>query len=72
MTLPVFSMKNKPLRHAFRVALKEGMILGMISTLLFSGMLVFTIAALFANNPSRTSKIIFYMGSMEFPSRYCF
>ncbi len=67
MTLPVFSMKNKPLRHAFRVALKEGMILGMISTLLFSGMLVLPIAALFANNPSRTSKIIFYMGSMEFP-----
>ncbi len=39
----------------------------MISTLLFSGMLVLPIAALFANNPSRTSKIIFYMGSMEFP-----
>lgn len=28
MTLQAFSMKNKPLRHAFRIALKDGMVPG--------------------------------------------
>jgi hypothetical protein len=61
MTSQAFSMKNKPLRHAFRIALQDGSVTGIISTLLLTAIIVVPIVAWY-NNPYH-AKTIFYMGT---------
>jgi hypothetical protein len=61
MTSQAFSMKNKPLRHAFRIALKDGSVPGIISTLLLTAIIVVPVVVWY-NNPYH-AKTIFYMGT---------
>lgn len=65
MTLQVFSMKNKPARHAFRIAMKEGMVPGVIGALLLTAMITALAFAQF-NNEYVREKVIFYLGTVGF------
>lgn len=61
MTSQAFSMKNKPLRHAFRIALHEGSVPGIISTLLLTAIIVIPTVAWYSD-PYHT-RTIFFMGT---------
>ena len=68
MTFQAFSTKNKPLRHAFRIALKDGTVPGIIGTLLLSGIIISSTLAVYSN-PNHADDIIYMiirdMGSPE-------